>query len=81
MNLRIKFKKKKKFYFITFESKQRKDNTTVKRNDVIFVSPIEFMALINDELKNNTNSRYYDFILINSLEITKEEYLKYKDKF
>ena len=82
MDLRTILKKKiRKYYFITYEAKSRRENISQKWNHVVSISPIAVIAEQNSEARKNANSRFYDYILINSIEIIKEEYLKYKDKF
>ena len=67
-----------KYYFITYQGTARGHVSTW--NQVIDTSPMEFIKLVSDAEKNGSNT-YNSFVVINTCEITSEDYIKYKDEF
>ena len=70
-----------KYYFITYKGKIRSElgNYSIW-NQCINCSPMEFIKIIEkSEQKGSDN--YFDFVVINTLEITKEEFDKYDGHF
>lgn len=67
----------KKHYFITYKATNRGGHKSIW-NQVIDISPMDFIKSL-EELE--TTGTYYDFVVINTCEITKEDYDKFKDKF
>ena len=77
--------KDKKYYFLTYEGKRRDGDKPSKWNVVIDCSPLEVIAKSYEaeasSVGNGWKSYYIDFYMICCVEITKEEFEKYKGKF
>jgi len=70
---------KDKYYFFTLQATNRQGSISVW-NYITNKSPIEFLLEIQGTEEKGSRT-YYNFVIINSFEITKEEYEKFKDKF
>lgn len=69
----IKDSDQQKYYFVTYQGRS-------KYGSQLFQMPIDCHP-IDHILKETNNSIYSNFFLLNYIEITKEEYKKYKDEF
>lgn len=69
-----------KYYFITYQASNRSGSISVW-NQVIDIRPMEFIIMTGEIEGKEGNGYYNNFVIINTLEITKEEYLYYKDRF
>lgn len=65
----------KKYYFITYSATSITSGTLIFWNACIDISPLEYI------LKNSEDSNHTNFALINTLEITEEEFNRYVDEF
>jgi len=70
---------KDKYYFFTLQATNR-DGHDSSWNYITDKNPIESLLKIQSAEEKGSRS-YYNFVIINSFEITKEEYEKYKNKF
>lgn len=71
-----------KYYFITYQATSRSGiNSTW--NQVIDRSPMAFIKMISDIEKNGVNKghTYINFVIINTCEITKEEFNEFDGRF
>jgi len=68
---------KKKHYFITYQAVNRQGSKSIW-NQVINTSPMLFIKAVEEGEKSGT---YYNYVVINTCEITKEDYEKFKDRF
>lgn len=68
-----------KYYFITYQAQNRQGSKSVW-NEVIDSSPMEFMIYVRN-LEESHGNNYYNFVVLNALEISEEEYLKYMGQF
>jgi len=68
-----------KYYFITYQGSNRDGSVSIW-NDVIDISPMEFIKNITatEEVGSNT---YYNFVILNTCKISKKEFKKYKLQF
>lgn len=68
-----------KYYFITYQATNRQGSVSIW-NDVIDKSPMEFIIDIEktEEMGSDT---YYNFRVLNTLVISKNEFDKFKDHF
>lgn len=70
-----------KYYFITYRSAIRKNPSTYSIwNQCIDISPMDFIKNL-EEAELVGNGSYFCFVILNTLEITKEEFKKFKGKF
>lgn len=70
----------RKYYFITYQASSRETGSISKWNQVIDFNPMEF--ILEASLKERNCGNYYkDFIVINTCEITKDEFEKYEHCF
>lgn len=68
-----------KYYFITYQASNRQGGISIW-NEVIATSPMKFIK--NTEQENDKGSNtYYNFVILNTCEISKKEFNKYKDNF
>lgn len=73
----IKIEHPKKYYFVSFCCKH--NNSVIKYyNGCTDKTPINYIL---DLRKENVNKGFTDFVILNVLEITEEEYNKHKDNF
>lgn len=72
-----------KYYFITYQGQRRDNDPSISIwQDVIDISPMEFLdELLKDENSPDTKSYYNDFYILNTCEISRKDYYKYKDAF
>jgi hypothetical protein len=68
---------KKKHYFITYQAVNRQGSKSIW-NQVINTTPMVFIKAVEEAEVSGT---YYNFVVINTCEITKEDYDKFKDRF
>lgn len=64
----------KKYYFITYRG-ENKDGTFQLWNQVIDVSPMEFIG------QNDNDTHYKEFVILNTCEISEDEFNRFKDSF
>jgi hypothetical protein len=67
-----------KYYFISYGAKC--GQTFTIWNEVIAGSPMKFIMDMEEAEKQGGNI-YRDFVVINTCEITEEEYIEYLDQF
>lgn len=65
-----------KYYFITFSAENRKNGGTSMWNVCIPVSPLRFITDVGEG-----DEQWYNFVIVNVFEISKEEFDEYKDNF
>jgi len=68
-----------KYYFITYQATNRNGISSMW-NQVIDISPMAFIKMVSDVEKNGSK-KYSSFVIINTLEISKEEFNGYDDYF
>jgi len=68
-----------KYYFITYQGSNRDGSVSIW-NDVIDISPMEFIKNITATEKIGSNT-YYNFVILNKCKISKKEFKKYKLQF
>lgn len=68
----------KKYYFVTFQAVVKETGNVETWNKVVEGSPIEELnEYINSSVKSG-DDQYKDFVIINTLEITEEEFDNFK---
>jgi len=74
--------KEGKYYFITYRGMSRDSDSSLSIwNTVTDLSPMAFIKKLLVSESEARNSYYKDFVIMNTEEISKEEYLEYKGKF
>ncbi len=68
-----------KYYFITYQATNRQGSVSIW-NQVIKGSPMEFIKHVQSVEENESNT-YYNFVVINTEEISFYEYHKYEGSF
>jgi hypothetical protein len=68
-----------KFYFITYQATNRQGSVSVW-NNVIYGSPMKFIKHIQS-IEENGNNTYYNFVVLNTCEISKEEFNEFNGHF
>jgi hypothetical protein len=68
-----------KYYFITYQA-TNKQGTDSMWNQVINVSPMHFIKRIS-KIEEQGSRTYNSFVVVNTCEITKEQYEEFKDMF
>jgi len=70
-----------KYYFITYQATSSSGSIS-KWNQVICTSPMEFIKKVEKAEDHGTPfRRYFGFVVINTCEISEDDYNKYKDQF
>ena len=70
-----------KYYFITYQASNRHGVISTWQ-EVINVSPMEFIEYAADtERKSEMGNMYYNFVIINTCEISEDDFNKFKDCF
>lgn len=71
-----------KHYFVTYQA-SNKDGSISIWNDVINESPMEFIKKIEkiEKREYEGSNTYKNFVVINTCEITEEEYEKFRFEF
>jgi len=72
-----------KYYFITYQAKSRRSSIHEHPslwNQVIKGSPMKFIKQVS-EVEENGSRSYYNFVIINTCEISEEEYIEYNGHF
>jgi len=70
-----------KYYFITYQATNNEGSVS-KWNQVIDISPMEFIKKVESAEDGATPYRKYrSFVVINTCEISVEDYNKFEDKF
>ena len=69
-----------KYYFVTLQAKSRSGDIQYW-NDVINISPMQYVTDNIEAEENASISSYYDYCITNTLEISEEEYNKWKNEF
>ena len=70
-----------KYYFIAYGAKHTSDGEHEVWNDVIAVSPMEFIKDVEKTAQESGNENYRDYVVLCVLEITKEEFEKFDGHF
>lgn len=68
-----------KYYFITYQGTNRQGSVSTW-NQVFNESPMKFIKHIQEVEERGSNT-YYNFVVINTCEISESEYNEYKDQF
>ena len=68
-----------KYYFITYQAKNRQGSISIW-NQVIKDSPMKFIKDVSDIEKGGSDT-YRNFVVINTCEISEDEFNEYEDKF
>ena len=68
-----------KYYFITYQATNRQGSVSIW-NDVINESPMKFIKDIQKTEETGSNT-YYNFLVINTCEISEDEFNKYDGHF
>lgn len=68
-----------KYYFITYQAKNRQGSISTW-NQVIKDSPMKFIKDVSDIEKGGSDT-YRNFVVINTCEISEDEFNEYEDKF
>jgi hypothetical protein len=68
-----------KYYFITYQATNKQGSVSIW-NQVINKSPMEFIRSIQDTEEKGSNT-YHNFVVINTLEISENEFYIYKYNF
>lgn len=72
----------KKYYFITYQADStRQAGMKSEWNECTNLSPMEFVKEHEKAEQESDKPYYRNFVVLNTCEITKEEYEKYKDEF
>jgi hypothetical protein len=69
----------KKYYFITIQAMYK--NSLHTWNQVIDISPMDFLKQCEDVSVKEENAYYRNFIVLNTCLISEEEYNTYKGQF
>lgn len=69
----------KKYYFITYQASNRKGSISTW-NQVIDISLMQFIKGVS-EYEEMKSWSYINFCVINTCEISLEDYIEYKDQF
>ena len=73
--------KRMKYYFITYQATNSQGSIS-KWNQVIDTSPMEFIKKVEKvEDQGTPYKRYFGFVVINTCEISVDDFDKYKDEF
>jgi hypothetical protein len=71
-----------KYYFITYQATNLESGNISKWNQVTDKSPMEFIKNVEEaEDQGTPYKRYFGFVVINTCEISVEDFNKYKDEF
>lgn len=70
---------KMKYYFITYQAANRQGSISVW-NQVIKGSPMKFIKYVQYVEENNSNT-YYNFIVLNTCEISEDEFNEFDGHF
>ena len=68
-----------KYYFITYQATNKQGSVSIW-NQVINKSPMEFIKSIQETEERGSNT-YHNFVVINTLEISENEFYIYKYNF
>jgi hypothetical protein len=68
-----------KYYFITYQATNRQGSVSIW-NQVINESPMKFIKYIQSVEENGSNT-YYNFVVLNTCEISKEEFSEFDGHF
>jgi len=68
-----------KYYFITYQATNRQGTDSIW-NQVINVSPMKFIKQVQEVEENGSNT-YYNFVVINTCEISEEDFNTYDGHF
>jgi hypothetical protein len=70
-----------KYYFITYQATNSQGSIS-KWNQVTDKSPMEFIKQVEEaEDQGTPYKRYFGFVVINTCEISVEDFNKYEDEF
>lgn len=69
----------KKYYFITYQANNRQGSVSIW-NQVIDQSPMEFIKQVQQTEEKGSNT-YYNFVVINTCEISKADFEAYDGHF
>lgn len=68
-----------KYYFITYQAENYRGSTSTW-NQVIEDSPMKFIKHVSD-VEERGSKTYHNFVVINTCEISKDEYDEYHGQF
>lgn len=68
-----------KYYFITYQATNRQGSVSIW-NQVINKSPMKFIKDISEAERKGSNT-YFNFVVINTCEITEQQFKEYEDSF
>jgi len=68
-----------KYYFITYQATNRQGSVSIW-NQVINQSPMEFIKKAQ-EIEGKGSNTYYNFVVINTCEISENDFNTYNDNF
>lgn len=68
-----------KYYFITYQATNRQGSVSIW-NDVINTSPMKFIKDIQKTEEKGSNT-YYNFVVLNTCEISDEEFNEFDGHF
>lgn len=68
-----------KYYFITYQATNRQGNDSIW-NQVINVSPMKFIKDIETYEQKGSNT-YYNFVVLNTCEISEDEFNEFDGHF
>ena len=68
------------YFFITYQAQKIYNSETVYFNEVIDTSPMQFIVDKFKKEKERPYPTYREFRVLNTLKITKEEYLNFKNQ-
>lgn len=69
-----------KYYFITYQATNRQGTKSIW-NDVIDKSPMEFIKHLYTSDEKNGTKTYYNFVVLNTCEISESQYKQFKGHF
>lgn len=68
-----------KYYFITYQATNRQGSVSIW-NDIINESPMKFIKDIQKKEEKGSNT-YYNFIVLNTCEISKDDFNEFDGHF
>jgi len=69
----------KKYYFVTYTAASMSGSATW--NETTDKHPVQFIIDVSKAQQKSQHSHFNNFVLLNSLELTEEEYNLYNDEF
>jgi hypothetical protein len=71
--------KNMKYYFITYQATNKQGSISIW-NQVINESPMKFIKHVENVEKNGSNT-YYNFVVLNTIEISEDEFKEFNNHF